>query len=138
VAQDYRSRLLIPENGDERMRLFTRHGTLIAEGYLRVVIGDRGPYLEFHHEQLWRCHMRVPAAEYYRHFDTHVFYAEYRSNDVSDVKVYWQRKPVDYADYKIGLWYISLFDLVNEEGGDLIRPVKKEAPRDGRVQVQLI
>ena len=43
MAQDYRARLLIPEAGDPAMKLFTRNGTLIADGYVRVVIGERGP-----------------------------------------------------------------------------------------------
>ena len=42
--------------------------------------------------------MRVPAEELYRFNDPHVYYAEYRSHDKSDVKVYWQKKTVDYAD----------------------------------------
>ena len=44
VAQDYRARLLIPEAGDPAMKLFTPAGTLIADGYVRAVIGGRGPY----------------------------------------------------------------------------------------------
>jgi hypothetical protein len=127
MAQDYRTRLLIPEAGDPKMRLFTRSGTLIADGFVRVVIGQRGPYVEFNNEQLWRSRLRVPAAEVYRFNDRHVFYAEYRSNDDSSVKIYWQKKTVDYADYRVGLYYVSPFDLVDGEGADLIFPLKKSA-----------
>src|ERR1017187_2829929 len=42
MAQDYQARLRIPVDGDQAMRLFTRSGTLVADGYLRVVIGGRG------------------------------------------------------------------------------------------------
>ena len=125
MAQDYRARLLIPETGDPMRQLFTRAGTLIADGYVRVVIGARGPYVEIDNEQIWRSHLRVPAAEVYRFNDPHVFYATYRSNDDSDVKVYWQKKPVDYADYQVGMYYVSPFDLVDREGGELIEPLKK-------------
>src|SRR5674476_300968 len=85
MAQDYQARLRIPVDGDPAMRLFTRSGTLVADGYLRVVIGGRGPYIEF--QPFWQSHMRVPAEELYRFNDPHVYYAEYRSHDKSDVKV---------------------------------------------------
>ena len=127
MSQDYRARLLIPETGDPMRQLFTRAGSLIADGYVRVVIGARGPYVEIDNEQIWRSHLRVPAAEVYRFNDAHVFYATYRSNDDSDVKVYWQRKPVDYADYQVGMYYVSPFDLVDREGGELIAPLQKAA-----------
>jgi len=138
MAQDYRTRLLIPEAGDPKMRLFTRCGTLIADGFVRVVIGQRGPYIEFDNEQLWRSHLCVRADELYRFNDPHMYYAEYRSNDDADVKVYWQKEAVDYADYRVGLYYISPFDLVDGDGHELILPLVKEAPRDGRVQVELL
>src|SRR5450759_3916072 len=113
MAQDYKARLRIPVDGDPAMRLFTRSGTLVADGYLRVVIGGRWSYIEF--QTVWQSHMRVPAEELYRFNDPHVYYAEYRSHDKSDVKVYWQKKTVDYADYRVGRYYISPFDLVDGE-----------------------
>ena len=82
--------------------------------------------------------MRVPADELYRFDDPHVFYAEYRSNDDANVKVYWQKKTVEYADYRLGLYYISPFDLVDGDGKALIAPLAKGASRDGRVQMELI
>ena len=39
---------------------------------------------------------------------------EWRTNDQSNVKVYDQKRTVDYADYKVGLFYISPFDLFIE------------------------
>src|ERR1035441_5408429 len=108
MAQDYQARLRIPVDGDPAMRLFTRSGTLVADGYLRVVIGGRGPYIEF--QTVWQSHMRVPAEELYRFNDPHVYYGEYRSHDKSDVKIYWQKKTVDYADYRVGRYYISRHD----------------------------
>src|ERR1019366_10060851 len=61
---DYQARLRIPVDGDPAMRLFTRSGTLAADGYLRVVIGGRGPYIEF--QTGWQSHMRGPAGGLYR------------------------------------------------------------------------
>ena len=39
---------------------------------------------------------------------------EWRTKDQSSVKVYEQSKTVDYADYKVGFFYISPFDLFVE------------------------
>ena len=36
---------------------------------------------------------------------------EWRTRDQSNVKVYDQKRTVEYADYKVGLFYISAFDL---------------------------
>ena len=133
---DYQARLRIPVDGDPAMRLFTRSGTLVADGYLRVVIGGRGPYIEF--QTVWQSHMRVPAEELYRFNDPHVYYAEYRSHDKSDVKVYWQKKTVDYADYRVGRYYISPFDLVDGEEKDLIDPIARRRTVLQVTRVELI
>jgi hypothetical protein len=39
---------------------------------------------------------------------------EWRTNDEGNMKVYEQKRTVDYADYKVGLFYISPFDLFVE------------------------
>jgi hypothetical protein len=39
---------------------------------------------------------------------------EWRTKDQSNVKVYEQSRTVDYADYRVGLFYISPFDLFVE------------------------
>src|ERR1017187_334610 len=136
MAQDYQARLRIPVDGDPAMRLFTRSGTLVADGYLRVVIGGRGPYIEF--QTVWQSHLRVPAEELYRFNDPHVYYAEYRSHDKSNVKVYWQKKTVDYADYRVGRYYISPFDLVDGEEKDLIDPIARRTMVLQVTRVELI
>src|ERR1035441_5172486 len=130
------ARLRIPVDGDPAMRLFTRSGTLVADGYLRVVVGGSGPYIEF--QTVWQSHMRVPAEELYRFNDPHVYYAEYRSHDKSDVKIYWQKKTVDYADYRVGRYYISPFDLVDGEAKDLIDPIARRTPVLQVTRVELI
>ena len=40
-----------------------------------------------------------------------VFYVEWGTEDQSNLRVYEQSRVVDYADYKVGLFYISPFDL---------------------------
>ena len=42
------------------------------------------------------------------------FSVAWRTKDQSNVKVYEQKRTVDYADYKVGLYFISPFDLFVE------------------------
>jgi len=43
------------------------------------------------------------------------------------VKVYDQKRTVDYADYKVGLYYISPFDLYVEGEAVITKLEKKKA-----------
>jgi len=52
----------------------------------------------------------MPDEEKYRlehPWKERVFYVEWRTKDQSNVKVYDQKRTVEYADYKVGLFYIS-------------------------------
>jgi hypothetical protein len=51
-----------------------------------------------------------------------------RTQDPRNVKVYEQKKIVDCADYKVGLFYISPFDLF-VEGGPVITKLAKKKSR---------
>lgn len=115
----FRERLRLPLQGDESTRFFTRAGTHVATGYLRVVIGDRGPYVEFEERHLLLSAFQVPEAEAYRLWHRgraypEVFYVEHRTRDASRVMLYEQLKEVAYADYRVGLYYISPTDLTTE------------------------
>lgn len=87
----------------------------MATGYTRIVIGERGPYIEFLPGHLVWDSLHMPDEEKYRTehpWKDRVFYVEWRSNDESKVKVYEQKRTVDYSDYKVGLLHISPFDLL--------------------------
>ncbi len=111
---DYRKRMLIPHDGHPSMQLFTADGLLLARGYERVEFGGRGPYLEMTGEQLQHSNVhRIADAN-------HVYFHEFRSNCKSNVMVYLQRLPVDYARYRKGFYYISPFDLRDEDGKSVV------------------
>ena len=115
LANDYENRLRIPLEGDDHTRFETAMGLHVATGYTRIVIGGRGPYIEFLPGQVIWENLHVPDGEKYRTkhpWKDRVHYLELRTNDKSRVKVYEQRKRVDYADYRVGLLYISPFDLL--------------------------
>lgn len=76
--------------------------------------------------------LQIPDQEKYRPehpWKDKVFYVEWRTKDLSDVKVYEQSRTVDYADYKVGLFYISPFDLF-VEGEPVITKLDKKRKSD--------
>jgi hypothetical protein len=100
--------------------LRTKSGTLIATGYNRVVHGGRGDYVEIETQHMVLENIHIPKDQDWRlspKYMNEVFYDEYRSNDDSYVKIYFQRKYVGYADYNLGMYYIAPSDL--EFDGDL-------------------
>lgn len=87
--------------------LYFKDGTLFANDFERVVHGGRGDYIELTKEQI-----NVDLISIYgRHVPSYVsdesFYYYYLIPIGRKEKVYWQVKTVNYADYKIGYYYIS-------------------------------
>lgn len=112
------------EFGNHETEFFTKRGTLLAKGYVRIVYGDHGPYIEFD-----KSHIVAPLE---RKFSTPVpataYYEWLVVKDGSNVKVYDQKKDVKnipytpkggyreyrkegYADYKPGMIYVSPWEL---------------------------
>ncbi len=109
----------IPLDGSPDAHFYSASGTLLARGYIRVVIGGRRAYLEFAPEHVEMANLHIPPRAAWRLESENAFYLEHRSNDEASVMVYEQRRTVDYADYKIGLFYITPADVVftREEAG---------------------
>jgi hypothetical protein len=131
VGTSYEKRLRIPLSGDDHTRFETMIGLHVATGYTRVVIGGRGPYVEILPGHLIWDNLQILDEEKYRTehpWKDKVFYVEWRTKDQSNVKVYEQSKTVDYADYKVGLLYISPFDLFIE-GEPVITKLEKKKSR---------
>lgn len=124
---EYENRLLIPINGNDTERFFTKVGLLVANGYKRIVIGKRGPYIEFTEPQINRHAMLIPPQELWRVSSDIAFYIEYRTCDMQYVKIYYQKKTVNYADYLIDHYYISPFDLKTNDLEMLIKPLKTDS-----------
>lgn len=115
MATNYRARLKTWPIDTSCNRLFySTEGTKIANGYLRIVIGKRGPYIECSKEQLFMQNLCILKECEWRTRSYSAFYVEYRSRDNSDLKIYFQKKRVDYADYLPGLFYISPFYLCHK------------------------
>lgn len=107
--------LYIPVHGCEDIIFYTFSGLCIAKGYIRVVLGGRGPYIEFHSSNIISNNIYIPECEKWRLNNNAAFYDEFRSKDQSYVKLYKQKNYVGYADYKPSLWYISPFELYSDK-----------------------
>ena len=57
--QSMEQRIKIPLDGAD-IELFTEEGTLVTKGYTRVVIGGRGPYIEFTQDQVAYSNIFIP------------------------------------------------------------------------------
>ena len=130
MPSNYQDRLRIPLEGNDYTRFESETGSRVAAGYTRVVIGGRGPHIEFLPGHLIWDNLQMPDAEKYRTehpWEDKVFYVEWRTKDQSNVKVYEQSRTVEYADYKVGLFYISPFDLYVEGEGVITKLERKKS-----------
>ena len=112
----YEERLLIPLNPvpeDVNLEFFTLLDYPVAKGYARVVIGGRGPYVEFSQDQILFDNFTKVEPEDPNKF--HWYYDEYRYKDKMCIKLYLQKHTVDYADYKVGMCYIDPFVLTTKK-----------------------
>ena len=86
MGNSYEKRLQIPLSGDDHIRFETSTGLHVATGYTRVVIGGRGPYIEFLPGHLIWDSLHIPDEEKYRTehpWKDKVFYVEWRTKDQS-------------------------------------------------------
>ena len=114
----------LKECGSPSMLFFSKKGLLLAKGYLRVVYGDHGPYIEFLREHIdwsaWFC-TRTGVG----------YYDKWAPATKEDVLLYYQKRDVHhlpnppagkdsfrgnrkegYADYRVGRLYISPYQII--------------------------
>jgi len=86
------------------------NGQNISSGFERIVIGDYGAYIEILEEQINLDILYVPPRQKFR-LGKH-FWGKYiwlTSDGIN--KIYKQIKTVSYADYKVGYYYISPYEV---------------------------
>lgn len=100
-------------DGEEKRHLQIE-GASIASDYERVVVGDYGAYVEITPEQMTAI-LNVPDNQKWRLDQEYVkrknLSLKYQWYVYGDVKVYKQIAGVSYADYKPGMYYISVLDF---------------------------
>ena len=110
----------LQETDPKATPICTLKGTEFASGFSRAVIGDYGAFLEIAGSQINRDVIRVQPGQEYRlaepRYAEHVKYLWMTVPDGSNVKIYWQKKTVEYADYRPGMYYVSPFEI--QKGGE--------------------
>ena len=99
--------------------LYGASGLKIANGYNRIVIGDYGAYVEIMPEDMAHENIVVKKGQEYRDNDERysgkVKYSWLTLRDDSDVKIYFQKREVAYADYVPGRYYVSVYECVPQK-----------------------
>ena len=79
------------------------------------MIGDYGAFVEFSRVQACMRRLKIKEGQMYRAKDPryaeHVKYLWLTADDGSNVKVYDQKRPVEYADYMPGMLYVSVYEV---------------------------
>ena len=104
---------------EHKLPIVSRDGTMIAYTYTRIVIGHYGAFIEMEDEAIYDKNIQVKRGQEYRIKDRKyrdkVKYQWFTARDKSDCKLYKQMRPVAYADYQEGMWYISPFEVLDED-----------------------
>ncbi|MHA2066923.1 MAG: hypothetical protein ACXABY_21345 [Candidatus Thorarchaeota archaeon] len=112
LQEYYKSKIHVPLDGMKQTAIFHPEGAMIAWGYERIVVGDYGAYLEISPEdmildnicQRWKGEPKR-AVKY--------IWMQLRRLPRSghNIKIYHQQATVRYADYKPGMYYVSVDDV---------------------------
>ena len=92
--------------------VYLKDGMLLSNGFVRIVHGDRGDYVEIHSDQMCIDVLHIPDDELWRVNSVMAYYVEYRTTGSGGFKVYLQKRPVEYAGYIVDMYYISPMFLV--------------------------
>ena len=82
-------------------------GYPITNGITRLVVGDYGPYIEFAPEQL----VAPLAPKFPGPQKPWIKYVWLVHPQDARTKIYLQKRPVQYADYRPGMYYVSPDDV---------------------------
>ena len=85
----------------------------ISHGYSRIVIGDYGAFVEIPLEKMILNDIIIKPGEEYRFLPeySNIKYHWYCLYKNHDIKIYYQKHTVNYADYKPEMFYISPYEL---------------------------
>jgi len=101
-------------NGDINFKLLSNEGTLIANGYNHIVIGDYGAFIEINENQILNDNIQIQKGQEYRYSDKYknnIKYFWLTAKDTSGIKIYFQQKTVIYADYIPKKYYICPYEI---------------------------
>jgi hypothetical protein len=91
---------------------------MIAYKYNRIVIGHYGAFIEIEDDDIYDKNVKCEPGQEYRIRDRRyrdkVKYQWYTAKDHSHCKLYKQKRQVAYADYQENMWYISPFEVLDQ------------------------
>lgn len=78
-------------------------------------------FLEANREDMVLNNLKIKEGQEFRindkRYSEHIKYYWYRPITGSDVKIYYQQKTVDYADYLVGKYYFSPYEVTTRKEG---------------------
>ena len=88
-------------------------GIKIASGYERIVVGDYGPYLEINSNQIEFDNLYIKQNQSWRLNSEKFKNVKYYWYEIAEnsAKIYYQISTVKYADYKVGYYYVSPYEI---------------------------
>ena len=102
----------------DNITLYTTEGSLLCNGYNRIVVGDYGAFIEFD-GPAYDANVVVQAGQEYRiddpKYKNNVKYHWYTIEDGSNIKLYYQKRTVSYASYRPKKWYVSVHEVNYEQ-----------------------
>lgn len=104
----------------ENVIFYSLSNLKLANGYKRIEFGKRGPYIEFDRKNIIFENFYIPNNEKWRLSSSVAFYIERRSKCENYIKLYEQKRNVSYANYEIGMFYISPLNLKTNIYGNCI------------------
>jgi len=128
LANKYKYKKLPQEKSDEVREYYTKNipdflsvvqplyssaGTLICSSFTRIVVGDYGAFVEFSSEQANKDAFCIAPGQEYRLEERYknCKYIWLTISDSSEVKIYYQKHTVTYADYIPGMYYVSVHEV---------------------------
>ena len=79
------------------------------------MVGDYGAFVELSPSQANKDVFIIAPGQAYRienpNYSARVKYNWLSVADSSNIKIYEQKRPVDYADYKPGMYYVSVYEV---------------------------
>jgi len=89
-----------------KQNIYLKDETLFANEFVRVIHGNRGDYVEFKKDQIIPDLISKFNNNITNNSNNFYYYWLYPVNN-PEIKVYFQQRIVKYADYKIGMYYVS-------------------------------
>lgn len=104
----------VPDFLTHHQSLYTINKTLICNDFNRIVIGDYGAFVEFLSEQANKDAFTIAPGQEYRLSPRYnnVKYIWLTILDNSNIKIYYQRNTVKYADYIPKRYYVSVHEVI--------------------------